>query len=98
MFDSFIPDFWCRLQPAFWRQTKVCTAMSFSMVSEPRRPIPIGQLIVFLRIDLHVIPVGRHHMNGDSLLDHFLKQQDQDRKSTRLNSSHEWISRMPSSA
>ena len=24
--------------------------------------------------------------------------QDEDRKSTRLNSSHEWISRMPSSA
>ena len=27
-----------------------------------------------------------------------LKQADKDRKSTRLNSSHEWISRMPSSA
>ena len=26
------------------------------------------------------------------------KVQDLDRKSTRLNSSHEWISRMPSSA
>ena len=25
-------------------------------------------------------------------------EMDQDRKSTRLNSSHEWISRMPSSA
>ena len=27
-----------------------------------------------------------------------LAQAQQDRKSTRLNSSHEWISRMPSSA
>ena len=26
------------------------------------------------------------------------KKPDADRKSTRLNSSHEWISRMPSSA
>ena len=26
------------------------------------------------------------------------KPEDEDRKSTRLNSSHEWISRMPSSA
>ena len=26
------------------------------------------------------------------------EETDQDRKSTRLNSSHEWISRMPSSA
>ena len=28
----------------------------------------------------------------------FLPKKMQDRKSTRLNSSHEWISRMPSSA
>ena len=28
----------------------------------------------------------------------FKRLQGQDRKSTRLNSSHEWISRMPSSA
>ena len=27
-----------------------------------------------------------------------LRREDPDRKSTRLNSSHEWISRMPSSA
>ena len=30
--------------------------------------------------------------------DEIRKQFDEDRKSTRLNSSHEWISRMPSSA
>ena len=30
--------------------------------------------------------------------DFFLAQTSTDRKSTRLNSSHEWISRMPSSA
>ena len=29
---------------------------------------------------------------------HLSKQLETDRKSTRLNSSHEWISRMPSSA
>ena len=28
----------------------------------------------------------------------YLTEKGQDRKSTRLNSSHEWISRMPSSA
>ena len=28
----------------------------------------------------------------------FYKEKNKDRKSTRLNSSHEWISRMPSSA
>ena len=32
------------------------------------------------------------------LLRPFLNLQKKDRKSTRLNSSHEWISRMPSSA
>ena len=30
--------------------------------------------------------------------DEFRKENQKDRKSTRLNSSHEWISRMPSSA
>ena len=29
---------------------------------------------------------------------HFYEEPEIDRKSTRLNSSHEWISRMPSSA
>ena len=42
---------------------------------------------------LENIAVGSHQLHqrrSDAL--------DQDRKSTRLNSSHEWISRMPSSA
>ena len=34
----------------------------------------------------------------DTLVPDLLDHADQDRKSTRLNSSHEWISRMPSSA
>ena len=34
---------------------------------------------------------------GETAAD-FLQRADEDRKSTRLNSSHEWISRMPSSA
>ena len=36
--------------------------------------------------------------NAFSLIADFDGNEDQDRKSTRLNSSHEWISRMPSSA
>ena len=35
--------------------------------------------------------------DGDHWVHAFLRHQG-DRKSTRLNSSHEWISRMPSSA
>ena len=40
------------------------------------------------------------HLNSPKLLDGTLrlKAEPRDRKSTRLNSSHEWISRMPSSA
>ena len=34
----------------------------------------------------------------DEILDEFHKRIDQDRKSTRLNSSHTTVSRMPSSA
>ena len=33
-----------------------------------------------------------------AILSHAIRRQHLDRKSTRLNSSHEWISRMPSSA
>ena len=38
---------------------------------------------------------GECHIENDTLLVHFF---DQDRKSTRLNSSHKRLSRMPSSA
>ena len=40
------------------------------------------------KVVLHQIPSGIFHQDTLNL----------DRKSTRLNSSHEWISRMPSSA
>ena len=33
-----------------------------------------------------------------AVLEHLMGDESLDRKSTRLNSSHEWISRMPSSA
>ena len=41
---------------------------------------------------------GRTVTEVNSLVDRFSAAQKVDRKSTRLNSSHEWISRMPSSA
>ena len=36
--------------------------------------------------------------NGEYFMDGISMRKFKDRKSTRLNSSHEWISRMPSSA
>ena len=44
------------------------------------------------RPGVKVIPLDVRHD------DDWAKAADVDRKSTRLNSSHEWISRMPSSA
>ena len=41
---------------------------------------------------------NQDHPVRNNYLDINLKENDKDRKSTRLNSSHEWISRMPSSA
>ena len=35
---------------------------------------------------------------GEGVAGHITARDPEDRKSTRLNSSHEWISRMPSSA
>ena len=40
------------------------------------------------------VTITRGRENGQ----HFLAIRDKDRKSTRLNSSHEFVSRMPSSA
>ena len=41
---------------------------------------------------------GRFLGSGRSRRRRWFDGVDKDRKSTRLNSSHEWISRMPSSA
>ena len=48
--------------------------------------IALAQASMFIQVILGVIMVNRD------------KLEFPDRKSTRLNSSHEWISRMPSSA
>ena len=39
-----------------------------------------------------------HTVILDDIFELYKEWMDEDRKSTRLNSSHEWISRMPSSA
>ena len=40
----------------------------------------------------------KHFTENKELFQECFEMQLKDRKSTRLNSSHEWISRMPSSA
>ena len=56
------------------------------------------------RSEIARFPIGRepHHLfatpDGKELLLASTVTNELDRKSTRLNSSHEWISRMPSSA
>ena len=45
---------------------------------------------------LYIVPFGRK--NEERRLTDTIVYRELDRKSTRLNSSHEWISRMPSSA
>ena len=55
----------------------------------PKKPLDVTTIenLRVLYEDNHIIAVNKR--NSDIV---------QDRKSTRLNSSHEWISRMPSSA
>ena len=52
--------------------------------------------------DIDAIPGAIDHayilLNGQQAVDALAACGRRDRKSTRLNSSHEWISRMPSSA
>ena len=60
--------------------------------------LSIRNFRVFKKVDIIDIPsvavfVGANGSGKSTLFDVF-----GDRKSTRLNSSHEWISRMPSSA
>ena len=55
---------------------------------------PLFRIFRFLERDVS-------HIRGVDFMKYFLAnapEASQDRKSTRLNSSHEWISRMPSSA
>ena len=54
---------------------------------------------ILLGLDVHRIALaeeGRHIDGGDG--DGQIRELEQDRKSTRLNSSHRLLSRMPSSA
>ena len=50
-------------------------------------------ILRFQRPDGSLLPVHAHVSEVARVEKHYI-----DRKSTRLNSSHEWISRMPSSA
>ena len=78
---------------------------------EPAGPLALLELIrsrmLPRDIDLTVCPVlnprglhanDRHNTEGIDLNRDYNHLRAPDRKSTRLNSSHEWISRMPSSA
>mgnify|MGYP003338315973 CR=1 FL=1 len=59
--------------------------------------IPIENSIAGRVADIHhLLPKSDLHIIGEYFLP--IRHQLIDRKSTRLNSSHEWISRMPSSA
>ena len=64
------------------------------------RPIPGCRARITGRDGAHDLPVGEEGMlwvSGPNVMQGYLDRPE-DRKSTRLNSSHEWISRMPSSA
>ena len=60
------------------------------------------QAIDFLKShDLHSLEIGKTELKGKDLLVNVAQtnpKEKEDRKSTRLNSSHEFVSRMPSSA
>ena len=57
-----------------------------------------GLLAVGLRIDEHAAATGTYHAGGEHAGKRGLQRGVRDRKSTRLNSSHIPLSRMPSSA
>ena len=64
--------------------------------AEALEEVPIGCVIVH---EGKIIARGYNRRNTDkNTLSHAELNAIRDRKSTRLNSSHEWISRMPSSA
>src|ERR1044071_2076329 len=60
---------------------------------ERARVKTIGEQIALIRHDGH----DRREVHVDAEHSQHLARDATDRKSTRLNSSHEWISRMPSS-
>ena len=82
------------------------TAWELSEAKIPYRILPDGAAASALfagLIDAVLIGADRIARNGDSAnkigsLSVAVAASQVDRKSTRLNSSHEWISRMPSSA
>ena len=72
-----------------------------SLLLAPLAALAAGKpnVLVILADDLGYADIPAHGGKGLAMpnLD-ALTRQGIDRKSTRLNSSHEWISRMPSSA
>src|ERR1044071_10174913 len=67
----------------------------FLMIRRPPRSTLFPYTTLFrsgMPINITIQPTGRHITNPQVL------KSFADRQSTRLNSSHEWISRMPSSA
>ena len=59
--------------------------------------LDLGADFEFLAEDVHELVAGGE-MRAERVRSAPADDEDEDRKSTRLNSSHEWISRMPSSA
>ena len=82
----------CRL----WRERFVSSGVDalWEIESGRGRKVQPGLAQRIIEATLHTKPKGQTHWSTRELA----KEQGVDRKSTRLNSSHEFVSRMPSSA
>src|ERR1044071_4162129 len=88
---GFRDDKWIERWPPA-RDTN-CAAVSYRACVQPIGVPQMKNGMVIIDADGHAVdyePVYRERLPE--------QYQNRDRKSTRLNSSHEWISRMPSSA
>ena len=72
--------------------TLITLVLFFLSLAFDRDDLKQASLALFVMIALFSIPA---YMSGNAAQNQI---KDEDRKSTRLNSSHEFVSRMPSSA
>ena len=72
------------------------TVFNTSKVDVKKQPMFFGAPLGIQRYDTYKYPI--FDKLTQQQLGYFWRPEEVDRKSTRLNSSHEWISRMPSSA